>query len=414
MRLYSNLLRHLKIFWCNLASGLLHKCRHEFGIKGLLLDWITSYLQNGRQRVLINNTFSTPRALNAGCPQGSVLGPLLALIYLNALTNSVKNDILFFADDTSLYSSHTTKDIHATQLSLQNDLDAIHKYGREWAITFNATKTIQQTFSYKRNHQPPNLTFGEESIPIRESHTHLGLAFSNDLRFHEHVNKLCQKVNRTLSPIYPIARYLSRPILDQIYKIYVRPHFDYGDIIYDGHITIQDAARLETLQNRAARTGALFRTSTEKLRLELGWEALSKRQQMHRLIVYHKLNDNGQQTPEYATSMLPNTRAQDTNITLRNANTYTKSPHRTTSYHRSFFQVTSKQWNQLPVITRQLTHKALKKNCELIGLPKPPYYYALGSKEGNILHTQTRNDMTYLNSQLYKIQKFPSPACDCG
>ena len=155
----------------------------------------------------------------------------------------MKNDILFFADDTSLYSSHTTTDINATRQKLQHDLDAIYDYGREWAITFNASKTIQQTFPYKRNHQPPKLTFGDEPIPALDNHTHLGLTFSKDLRFHEHVNKICQKVNRTLSPLYPIAQHLPRPILDQIYKLYVRPHFDYCDIIYDGHITIQDATR---------------------------------------------------------------------------------------------------------------------------------------------------------------------------
>ena len=58
---------------------------------------------------------------------------------------------------------------------------------------------------------------------------------------------------KTISPLYPIAQYLPRPILDQIYKIYIRPHFDYCDTIYDGHITVHDMTRLETLQNRVAR-----------------------------------------------------------------------------------------------------------------------------------------------------------------
>ena len=103
--------------------------------------------------------------LNAGCPQGSVLGPLLALLYLNSLTKQTRNDILCFADDTSLYAAHTTETAHATQRSLQTDLDKIYEYGQKWFITFNATKTIQQTFSLKQNPVIPKLTFGGEPIP---------------------------------------------------------------------------------------------------------------------------------------------------------------------------------------------------------------------------------------------------------
>ena len=84
-------------------------------------------------------------------------------MYLDGLSGRTNNGILFFADDTSIYASHTTADIDQVQLSLQHDLDEIHKYGREWAITFNTTKTIQQTFSHKNQHTPPALTFGAPS-----------------------------------------------------------------------------------------------------------------------------------------------------------------------------------------------------------------------------------------------------------
>ena len=84
-----------------------------------------------------------------------MLGPLLALIYLDGLSNRTKNDVLFFADDTSLYASHTTNDINVIERTLQDDLDEIQKYGREWAITFNAAKTVQQTFSRKHERTLP-------------------------------------------------------------------------------------------------------------------------------------------------------------------------------------------------------------------------------------------------------------------
>ena len=399
-------------------KGLIYKCEHEFGITGTLLLWLKSYLNDRSQRVQIGNYFSAPRTINAGCPQGSVLGPLLALIYLDGLSNRTQTDILLFADDTSIYASHTPETLLATQHKLQNDLNEIHKYGQEWAITFNSAKTAQQTFSHKRQNLPPSLKFGDHPVHIRDTHKHLGMTFSKDLRFHNHINEITRKVNRTLSPLYAIARHLPRQTLDEIYKIYVRPHFDYCDTIYDGHITIQDATRLETLQNRAARltTGTLFRTPTDKLRLELGWDKLTTRRKVHRLTLYHKLTTQENQTiPNYITNLVPHTRAHDTNRTLRNANHHTLTQSHTTTHQRSFFNLTGNEWNKLPNSTRELSHSSFKKQItKQLCIPKPPYYYSHGSKTSNILHTRLRTGMSQLNAHLYQTQKSDSPACSCG
>ena len=182
----------------------------EFGIKGTLLKWLGSYLKDRKQRVRVEDSYSTFQTINAGCPQGSVLGPLLALIYLNDLSNKVTNDVLFFADDTSLYSPHHLKNITSIQNSLQEDLNSIFAYGQDWYKPFNAKKTVMQTFTTKRNTHTPHLTFNKDPIPHVTIHKHLGLTLSNDLRFHAHVNELIQKVNRAMSPLYPIAKYLPR------------------------------------------------------------------------------------------------------------------------------------------------------------------------------------------------------------
>ena len=249
-------------------SGLLFKCENEFEITGTLLQWIKSYLHNRTHRVKISSSFSAYQIINAGCPQGSVLGPLLAILYLNELAEITANNTLLFAEDTSLHSSYTPSNINNIQKSLQNDLDKIYQYGQKWIISFNPTKTTQITLSNSPNQFGPQLYFAGKRIPTTHSHKHLGLTFSHDLRFHEHINDIIHKVNRSLSPIYPIATLLPRPTLELIYRTYIRPYFDYCDIIYDGNITVTDSLRLERLQNRAARlvTGTLLRSSTEKLR----------------------------------------------------------------------------------------------------------------------------------------------------
>ena len=411
--IYLDISKYFDKIW---HKGLLHKCKHDFGITDSLFNWLESYLSDRNQRVRINDTFSTTRTINAGCPQGSVLGPLLALMYLNGLAERVKNDILLFADDTSLYASHTTEDLDDIRLSLQHDLDEIHRYGREWAITFNTSKTVQQTFSNKQQPTPPTLMFGSDPIPIHDNHTHLGVTFSKDLRFHHHINTVCSKIHKTLSPLYPIAQYIPRPILDQIYKTYVRPHFDYCDSVYDGHITIRDASRLETLQNRAARlvTGTLFRTPTDKLLQDLGWDKLSIRRRIHKLRLYYTLN-NDHKTPTYIRSMMPNTRVHNTGRILRNANEHTIPSIRTSSFQQSFFPSTSKLWNHLHQSTRSLSYPSFKRAIsERLGVPRPPAYYEIGSKIGNLLHTRLRTEMSHLNSHLFQIQKHTTAKCSCG
>ena len=77
-------------------EGLLHKCKTDFGLTGRLLTWLNSYLTNRTQKVIIESTSSPLQTINAGCPQGSVLGPLLALIYLDGLSVKTTNNTLFF------------------------------------------------------------------------------------------------------------------------------------------------------------------------------------------------------------------------------------------------------------------------------------------------------------------------------
>ena len=190
------------------------KCEQEFYIAGRLLNWLTSYLGERRQRVVIGNVLSTFQATNAGVPQGSVLGPLLALMYLNGLTDNISNGILLYADDTTIYAAHTDQSISSVQASLQQDIRVIEAYAKQWAITFNSTKTLQQTFSNKKTHEHPRLTLSGQDIPLVETHRHLGISFSKDVRFQTHVKSAMKKVNMALSPLYSAAHTIPRNILN--------------------------------------------------------------------------------------------------------------------------------------------------------------------------------------------------------
>ena len=399
-------------------EGLLYKCREQCGISGAILEWLKSYLTDRTQRVRIGSTFSDWRKIKAGCPQGSVLGPLLALIYLNDLSNLTENQILFFADDTSLYSSHPQNSLEHQQ-SLQRDLDVIKQFGDKWGIHFSPQKTQQQTFTTRQDTQTLQLTFGGERIPTSSSHTHLGLTFSTDLRFHEHVNKVVIKVNRALSPIYPVAKYLPRQVLNDIYFTYIRPLFDYCDIVYDGHLTTSDIFRLQKLQNRATRlvTGALYRSPTDKLHKDLGWGTLTTRRLTHRLTFFHQLRHPPSSTPAYVTDLITPTRQDSTQRNLRTSSLLTLPKNRLSCFQRSFIPETTRSWNSLPEHIRQTrSHSKFSTKVRQYFCPQPNPFFSSGSKLGNTLHTRLRLHMSTLKAHLFTVlsKDTQDAACQCG
>ena len=288
--IYLDISRYFDTIW---HQGLLAKCEQLCELKGTLLHWLESYLHNRTHSVVVENSVSKIRMINAGCPQGSVLGPLLALIYLNDLDGTTENELFLFADDTILFKSHAHSPEEA-QVSLQRDLNKIKEFGNKWAITFNSSKTALQTFTNKHTLISPTLKFGSDSIPIVTNHKHLGLNISSDLRFHCHTKEIIKKANAALAPLYPVAAHLPKQTLKQIYINYIRPIFDYADVVYHGHITVTDSLRLERVQNRAARliTGAFRRTSTNTILRELGWTTLHMRREISSLHTLHRIRQN--------------------------------------------------------------------------------------------------------------------------
>ena len=285
-------------------------------------------------------------------------------------------------------------------------MDTIQKYGEDWAITFNAKKTVQLCFTNRQDKHNLLLSFDGQDIPTATSHKHLGLTLSTDLHFHDHVNNVIRTVNTLLGPIYPVAKFLPRSILANIYTTYIRPHFDYCDTIYDGNLTATDSNRLQTLQNRCARlvTGALFRTPTTALLIDLGWERLDTRRLIHRLLFFHRLYHNNPPLPSYVTDMLTDTRQDATGLGLRNATHLTTPPTRLTSFHRSYIPATIRNWNLLPSALRSTTSRLdfARQVWQRLGAPEPPPSHSYGTKLTNTHHTRLRVGLS-IYAHLFQI-----------
>ena len=192
---------------------------------------LKDFLKNRKQRVVLNGKSSDWLTVSAGVPQGSVLGPLFFLIYINDLVENVSCDVRLFADDTSLFS--VVNDVATTAFEMNNDLEKIKLWAWQWKMLFNTDKTEEVIFSTKRiKPDHPPLELGDDVISQTLEHKHLGMVLDSKLDFKSHLREAIVKARRGIGMMKHLSRYVSRDVLIQLYKLYIRPHFDYGDIIY--------------------------------------------------------------------------------------------------------------------------------------------------------------------------------------
>ena len=168
-------------------KGLLFKLLQN-GISGNLLDHLSSFLSDRKQRVLLNGQTSEWRNVTAGVPQGSILGPLLFLIYINDLSGDLSSKAKLFADDTSLFS--VTHEITTSANKLNNDLKKISDWAFQGKISFNAdpSKQAQEAiFSRKlKNVSHPPLAFNNANVSSCKSQKRLGILLDLKLTFEEY------------------------------------------------------------------------------------------------------------------------------------------------------------------------------------------------------------------------------------
>ena len=156
-------------------KGLVTKIK-AYGISGNLLRWLENYITDRNQKVVIRNCLSDTGNIKGGVPQGSVLGPLLFLLYINDIVDDVESLSRLFADDTSLsYSSSNKMEI---QLKINSDLAKIHDWSTMWLVNFNPKKTECVFFSTNQMQDKPQILFNNEVVNYVENHKHLGVTFS--------------------------------------------------------------------------------------------------------------------------------------------------------------------------------------------------------------------------------------------
>ena len=222
-----------KVFHKVWHEGLLYKLK-SFGISGDLLNLIKHYLTDRSQRVLLNGQCSNWQPILAGVPQGSILGPLFFLIYINDLPDGLKSNVKLFADDTSLFSVVKNKE---SASDLTNNLDMISKWPYNWKMSFNPdpNKPEQEVLFSRKNSNITHTIIHFNNVQVQRANyqRHLGIILDKNLNFKSHIDKVLTKASKGITVIKRLRNSLLRKSLITIYKAIIRPHLDYGDILYD-------------------------------------------------------------------------------------------------------------------------------------------------------------------------------------
>ena len=355
-------------------------------VGGSFLDLFKSYLINRKQIVTIDGFKSATRTIMAGVPQGSRLGPLLWILYANDILDDLECEILLFADDTCMFASGN--DPAETTAMLNRDLLKISAWATRWKVSFNPGKTKHMIFSNKTLSNSPPVLFNNVIVEQVYEHKHLGIWLTPTLCWSRHVQHICMKANSKLAVLRSI-KYLSRQVLDILYKLQIRSVIDYGLIIFYNTLKQSYITRLNRIQYCSARvvTGALPYTSRVKLDLDLGWEDLSTRYEMLGLSMFHKIAHNNVR-PLIKSIMPP---LVNNNRNTRSNDIYQNFPRVNEKYYNSFIPYFTREWNFLETSIRNEMDIGIFK-CKLKDKLKPPKYrhYKYGNKYINTLMSQLR------------------------
>ena len=234
---------------------LLNKMKH-FGFSQQVIKWYYSYLSNRKFCINVNNTLSKPCTLTCGVPQGSILGPLLFLMYVNDMPQAVSCELLLYADDSCLVYQH--KEVDKIEQELTKNFSNICEWflDNKLSIHFGEDKTKSILFATKhRMKKASNLQIKYENIDIKQHSkvTYLGCIFDESMSGESMALKVINKINGRLKFLYRKNRFLSYPLRRLLCNALIQPHFDYACCSWYSNLNKKLKDKLQVLQNKCIR-----------------------------------------------------------------------------------------------------------------------------------------------------------------
>ena len=277
-----------KAFDSVVHSKLLLKLE-RYGIDGLTLKWINAFLTNRTQKVKVGSHMSSSSIVTSGVPQGSVLGPVLFLIFINDICNLPNFDVnmKLFADDVKLYL--TLKDKVGSE-KIQKLLDSISQWCNEWQLNLSPSKCV--VLSLGRT--PSKFMYNINNLPIQhvQNFKDLGVTIDPLLNFESHINEICSKANQRAALILKCFKSREPTLLIKAFTTFVRPLLEYASSVWCPYKTFL-IEKIESVQRRFSKKLEGLKNFTYKERLEkLNLESLETRRLKADLTFYYKIINN--------------------------------------------------------------------------------------------------------------------------
>ena len=218
---------------------LLDRLSRYFGFSHTVLRWISSYLTGRIQSITIGNTTSSSRIIEFGAPRGSILGPLLFILYTGPIHDIISAhnlDCMFYADDSQLY---ITIDPHDQRLALNNLQKCISEV-TEWntisKLVFNPSKAevIQFSFRFVKNPILSDVLIGNARVQPSDRVCNLGVNLDRELNLSHHINETCKTAMLAIQFIGRLWKYLSKEQLKMMVNAFITSRLDYFSSLYGG------------------------------------------------------------------------------------------------------------------------------------------------------------------------------------
>lgn len=333
---------------------LLHKLEH-YGISGRTHSWITAFLSNRTQAVVIENAHSDKVNVGSGVPQGSVLGPVLFLLFINDITDNITSTIRLFADDCTIYRPIRSKLDHQ---KLQEDLTKLTTWESKWKMEFNVSKCNVMHITRSRRPLITPYNMHGEHLEVVHDTKYLGLTIKDDLNWNSHINNIVAGSNQVQGMLSRNIKKAPQQTKITAVNTLIRPKVEYGAAIWDP-FTNENIDKLERVQRRAARyvcNNYSYEASVTAMMNQLNWIPLQQRRQNIRLCWMYKITYGLVAVP------LENYLALATRQSRHyNSMAYKIFSPRHDYYKHSFFPRTVIEWNRLPdTIVKASTVEAFK------------------------------------------------------
>ena len=410
--------KHTCLVFCDISKafdrvwhrGLVKKLKC-YGFQGSFLCWLNDYLTDRMQQVIVNTHKSSLNRINAGVPQGSVLGPLLFLIYINDIADNLESLTRLFADDTSI--THSSLDIGQLETNVNTDLSKLNDWSEKWLTTFNPSKTELLFISNTLSADTLTINFKGTVLQPVTSHRHLGVSISSDGKWTQHIENIYESCMKKVAPLRKYKHLLNKEIIIRIFKCFILPVLEYACEVWDG-CTEQNKDRLESIQLEAARIacGLPVFCKKEYIYLESGLEPLHQRRERKKLVLFYKMHNK--LVPSYLHDLLPPLVSEVSSYPLRNRHDYTLPNYRLSQSTKSFIPSTVLLWNSLESTVRNTDNLKSFKN-QLVPRYSPyPFNNLQSDRKIYILHSRLRHRCSILSYDLFRCNLTESPSCTCG